>query len=77
MPQPLSLRIFSTAQDRIISSTRPREVEVMAIAFARTVVLYLLLIAGIRLMGKRQVGELEPTELVRSEEHTSELQSQR
>ena len=64
MPQPLSLRIFSTAQDRIISSTRPREVEVMAIAFARTVVLYLLLIAGIRLMGKRQVGELEPTELV-------------
>ena len=36
----------------------------MAIAFARTVVLYLLLIAGIRLMGKRQVGELEPTELV-------------
>ncbi len=36
----------------------------MAIAFVRTVILYLLLIAGIRLMGKRQVGELEPTELV-------------
>lgn len=36
----------------------------MAVAFARTVILYLLLIAGIRLMGKRQVGELEPTELV-------------
>lgn len=36
----------------------------MAIAFTRTVVLYLLLITGIRLMGKRQVGELEPTELV-------------
>lgn len=36
----------------------------MSIAFARTVVLYLLLILGIRLMGKRQVGELEPTELV-------------
>lgn len=30
----------------------------------RTVVLYLFIIAGIRLMGKRQVGELEPSELV-------------
>lgn len=36
----------------------------MVIAFIRTVILYLLLIVGIRLMGKRQVGELEPTELV-------------
>lgn len=36
----------------------------MTIAFSRTVILYLLLILGIRLMGKRQVGELEPTELV-------------
>ena len=36
----------------------------MATAFTRTIILYLLLIVGIRLMGKRQVGELEPTELV-------------
>ncbi len=36
----------------------------MLIAFVRTIVLYLLLIVGIRLMGKKQVGELEPTELV-------------
>ncbi|MEG0825177.1 MAG: DUF421 domain-containing protein [Oscillospiraceae bacterium] len=36
----------------------------MAIAFARTVILYLFIIIGIRLMGKRQVGELEPSELV-------------
>jgi uncharacterized membrane protein YcaP (DUF421 family) len=36
----------------------------MAICFARTIILYLLLIAAIRLMGKKQVGELEPTELV-------------
>lgn len=36
----------------------------MVIAFARTVILYLLIIAGVRLMGKRQVGELEPSELV-------------
>lgn len=38
----------------------------MVIAFTRTVILYLLIIAGIRLMGKRQVGELEPSELVLS-----------
>lgn len=30
----------------------------------RTLILYLLIILGIRLMGKRQVGELEPSELV-------------
>ena len=36
----------------------------MVIAFLRTIILYLLIIAGIRLMGKRQVGELEPSELV-------------
>ena len=36
----------------------------MAVAFVRTIILYLLIIFGIRLMGKRQVGELEPSELV-------------
>lgn len=36
----------------------------MIIAFLRTIILYLLIIVGIRLMGKKQVGELEPTELV-------------
>lgn len=36
----------------------------MVIAFVRTIILYLLIIAGVRLMGKRQVGELEPSELV-------------
>lgn len=36
----------------------------MVIAVVRTIILYLLIIAGIRLMGKRQVGELEPSELV-------------
>jgi uncharacterized membrane protein YcaP (DUF421 family) len=39
-------------------------VAAVIIAFVRTAILYLLLIAGVRLMGKRQVGELEPTELV-------------
>ena len=36
----------------------------MVIAVVRTIILYLLIIGGIRLMGKRQVGELEPSELV-------------
>ena len=36
----------------------------MVITFLRTIILYLLIIIGIRLMGKRQVGELEPSELV-------------
>lgn len=36
----------------------------MITAFFRTAVLYLLLIVGLRLTGKRQIGELEPIELV-------------
>ena len=36
----------------------------MATAFFRTIILYLLLVAGLRLSGKRQIGELEPIELV-------------
>ena len=36
----------------------------MITAFARTVILYLLITLGLRLLGKRQIGELEPSELV-------------
>ena len=36
----------------------------MTIAVVRTAILYLLLIAAMRLMGKRQLGELQPSELV-------------
>ena len=36
----------------------------MITAFFRTIILYLLIIAGLRLMGKRQIGELEPGDLV-------------
>ena len=38
----------------------------MIIAVIRTIILYLLIIRGIRLLGKRQIGELEPSELVLS-----------
>jgi len=36
----------------------------MLILSVRTLVLYLVIVAGLRLMGKRQLGELQPSELV-------------
>ena len=36
----------------------------MILSYFRTVVLYLVLIAVIRLMGKRQIGQMEPSEFV-------------
>jgi len=36
----------------------------MTTAFFRTILLYFILMTGLRLMGKRQIGELEPSELV-------------
>lgn len=38
----------------------------MFTALVRTMILYIIIITGVRLMGKRQVGELEPSELVLS-----------
>lgn len=36
----------------------------MILSYVRTVILYLVLIAVIRLMGKRQIGQMEPSEFV-------------
>ena len=36
----------------------------MPVTIIRTVILYLLVIAAVRLMGKRQIGQMQPTELV-------------
>ncbi len=36
----------------------------MILSYTRTVILYLVLIAVIRLMGKRQIGQMEPAEFV-------------
>ncbi|MBR5479537.1 MAG: DUF421 domain-containing protein [Clostridia bacterium] len=36
----------------------------MTITFIRTIILYLITIIALRIMGKRQLGELSPTELV-------------
>lgn len=36
----------------------------MLISFVRTIITYVLVVVAVRVMGKRQVGQLEPTELV-------------
>lgn len=36
----------------------------MALSFVRTAILYLLVVTGLRIMGKRQIGEMQPSELV-------------
>ncbi|MCL2056204.1 MAG: DUF421 domain-containing protein [Oscillospiraceae bacterium] len=36
----------------------------MSVAFIRTIIIYFLVIAALRIMGKRQLGELQPSELV-------------
>lgn len=36
----------------------------MAISFIRTLILYILVVVGLRVMGKRQIGEMQPSELV-------------
>lgn len=36
----------------------------MLIVFIRAVILYIIVIISVRIMGKRQIGELQPTELV-------------
>lgn len=36
----------------------------MVISFIRTIILYLVVVTAMRIMGKRQIGELQPSELV-------------
>ena len=36
----------------------------MGISFIRTILLYLIIVCALRIMGKRQIGELQPSELV-------------
>ena len=36
----------------------------MILSFSRTIILYLVLIAAMRILGKRQIGQLEPSEFV-------------
>ena len=36
----------------------------MTVNFLRTMILYIVIVVAVRIMGKRQLGELSPTELV-------------
>jgi len=36
----------------------------MLIVFIRSIILYFVITAAVRLMGKRQIGDLQPSELV-------------
>lgn len=36
----------------------------MALSFLRTALLYIIVVLGLRIMGKRQIGEMQPSELV-------------
>jgi uncharacterized membrane protein YcaP (DUF421 family) len=36
----------------------------LGISFVRTILLYIIVVAAVRIMGKRQIGELQPSELV-------------
>ena len=38
--------------------------DLMFVTLIRTVILYIFAIASIRIMGKRQIGELQPSDLV-------------
>ncbi|MGL5973372.1 MAG: DUF421 domain-containing protein, partial [Oscillospiraceae bacterium] len=38
--------------------------DIMIIAFYRTIILYIIIILAFKIMGKKQVGELQPSELV-------------
>ncbi len=44
--------------------TLENEVKSLLLSYIRTMILYLILILVIRLMGKRQIGQMEPTEFV-------------
>lgn len=47
-----------------LGKTVPKRWRILILSYIRTVVLYLILIVVIRLMGKRQIGEMEPAEFV-------------
>ena len=58
--QPLSILFFGYYQYEI----KKEEVFCLLISFLRSLILYLIVIFGLRIMGKRQLGQLQPSELV-------------
>ena len=47
-----------------IGKSIPKEVRGMIHSYLRTILLYMVLILGVRLMGKRQIGQMEASEFV-------------
>jgi len=58
--------IFCFLWEKLGDETIPKGGVFLFTGLVRTIILYLFIIVGIRMMGKRQVGELEPSELVMS-----------
>jgi uncharacterized membrane protein YcaP (DUF421 family) len=56
--------IVRSKYTRLYDKEQQRGGQVMGIAFLRTVILYIFVIIAVRFMGKRQIGELQPSELV-------------
>lgn len=58
------IHIFLCLQTKYMYHFFARMVVKMLVILVRTVILYLLVVVAMRTMGKRQVGELQPSELV-------------
>lgn len=61
---PLRGKMMNAIPSALLPQKSPEGVSCLFIVLIRTIVLYFIIIVGIRLQGKRQLGELEPTELV-------------
>ena len=48
----------------LLGKSIPKEVRGMIHSYLRTILLYMVLILGVRLMGKRQIGQMEASEFV-------------
>ncbi len=62
-PQP-KLRLLHLYSPPAFGKPIPKEVVFLILSYFRTIALYLVLITVIRLMGKRQIGQMEPSEFV-------------
>ena len=51
-------------EDCLFRETFPKEVVFLILSFLRTGILYLVLVLAVRLMGKRQIGQMEASEFV-------------
>lgn len=60
----IRLNMFHTKREIVFRTRSERMGISMAISFVRTLLLYIVVVAAVRLMGKRQISELQTSELV-------------